>query len=95
MNNPRQPYFRRKRGDRYNPRPKYPNPAHPVSSETESSYLKSLVDSRSKVTVKMKNGEQIRGRIRYYDRDCFSLGLLNEKKKVFLRKENVCYIAEE
>jgi RNA chaperone Hfq len=64
-------------------------------SETESSYLKSLIDSRSKVTVFMKNGERFNGRIRYYDRDCFSIGLSTEKRKIFLRKEHVSYISEE
>jgi len=68
---------------------------HPESTGTEATYLKSLVDSRAKVTVKMKTGEQFRGRIRYYDQYCFSVGLLSEKKKVFLRKESVAYIAEE
>ena len=76
-------------------RPIYNREVPPQSKETESSYLKSLIESRSTVTVILKNGEKLKGRIRYYDRDCFSVGLTTEKRKVFLRKENVSYIAEE
>lgn len=64
-------------------------------TETESSYLKSLIDSRSKVTVKLVTGEKYQGRIRYYDQDCFSLGLSTEERRLFLRKENICYISED
>jgi small nuclear ribonucleoprotein (snRNP)-like protein len=69
--------------------------ANPESTGTESTYLKSLVDSRAVVTVTMMDGETFEGRIRYYDRDCFSVGLLTEKRKIFLRKENVSHIIEE
>ena len=65
------------------------------ASERESSYLRSLVDSRAKVTVKLVTGERFQGRIRYYDKDCFNLGLSTEKRRLFLRKENICYIAED
>ena len=73
----------------------YKELVHPESTGTESSYFKSLIDSHKKVTVMMKNGEQFHGRIRYYDRYCFSIGLSREKRKVFLRKENVSYILED
>ena len=69
--------------------------ANPESTGTEASYLKSLIDSHAKVTVKMITGEKFLGHIRYYDQYCFSVGLLKEKKKVFLRKDSVAYIAEE
>ena len=62
---------------------------------SESAYLKSLVDSRAKVTVVLKSGERLQGRIRYYDRYCFSVGLSARGPKIFLRKENVSYISEE
>ena len=86
---------RRNRPDRANNRPEKRRPSGPASPESESSYLKSLVDSRARVTVIMKNGERFNGRIRYYDRDCFSVGLSSEKRKIFLRKENVSCILEE
>ena len=62
---------------------------------SESAYLKSLVDSRAKVTVVLNTGEEFRGRIRYYDRHCFSIGLSAEGPRLFLRKASVAHIIEE
>ena len=67
----------------------------PEHTGSEAAYLKSLIDSRAKVTVVLSNGERLRGRIRYYDRHCFSIGLSAEGPRIFLRKESVSYIAEE
>jgi len=68
---------------------------HPEHTGSESSYLKSLVDSHAKVTVVLTTGEKLQGRIRYYDRHCFSIGLSANGPRLFIRKENVSYIAEE
>ena len=68
---------------------------HPEHTGSESSYLKSLVDSRAKVTVVLTTGEKLHGRIRYYDRHCISIGLSAKGPRFFVRKENVSYIAEE
>ena len=67
----------------------------PEQTGSESAYLKSLVDSRAKVTVVLKNGEKLRGRVRYYDRDCFSIGASARGPRFFLRKASVSYILEE
>ena len=67
----------------------------PEHTGSESSYLKSLVDSRAQVTVVLKTGEKLRGRIRYYDRHCFSIGLSAKGPRLFIRKDSVSYIAEE
>jgi small nuclear ribonucleoprotein (snRNP)-like protein len=71
------------------------NQINPEHTGSESDYLKSLVDSRAKVTVVLKTGERLQGRIRYYDRYCFSLGLSGQGPRLFLRKESVSYISEE
>lgn len=68
--------------------------ANPESTGKESSYLKSLIDSHTKVTVTMLSGEQFQGHIRYYDQYCFSVGLTSEKRKIFLRKDSVSHIEE-
>jgi sRNA-binding regulator protein Hfq len=68
---------------------------HPEHTGSESAYLKSLVDSHSKVTVVLTSGERLHGVIRYYDRDCFSVGLSSEGPRIFLRKASVSYIAED
>jgi sRNA-binding regulator protein Hfq len=92
---PRPQYPRKKRPQRRPQQPLGGSEPNPILSETEASYFRSLVESRMKVTVVTIDGERLHGRIRYYDQDCFSVGLSNENRKVFLRKENVSYIAEE
>ncbi len=67
----------------------------PKHTGSEADYLKSLVDSKAKVTVVLKTGERLHGRIRYYDRYCFSIGLSGHGPRLFLRKASVSYIAEE
>jgi len=67
----------------------------PEGTGLEAPYLKSLVDSRKAVTVVLADGEELRGRIRYYDRDCFSVGLAAGGPKIFLRKSSVICIREE
>jgi small nuclear ribonucleoprotein (snRNP)-like protein len=67
--------------------------AEPGSTGSEAEYLKSLVDSRATVTVVLKTGERLQGRIRYYDRDCFSIGPSEGGPKIFLRKNSVSYIS--
>ncbi len=71
------------------------SPANPEQTGSETAYFKSLVDSRAKVTVVLKDGERFHGRVRYYDRYCFSLGLSAEGPRIFLRKASVSYICEE
>jgi sRNA-binding regulator protein Hfq len=67
----------------------------PEDVQSESAYLKSLVDSHAKVTVVLNDGERLHGFIRYYDRYCFSVGLSARGPRVFLRKDSISYIAEE
>jgi small nuclear ribonucleoprotein (snRNP)-like protein len=71
------------------------NLRRPEQTGSEAAYLRSLVDSRAKVTVVLKNGEKLRGRVRYYDRDCFSIGASARGPRFFLRKDSVSYILEE
>jgi small nuclear ribonucleoprotein (snRNP)-like protein len=69
---------------------------HPKEATgSEAAYLRSLVDSRRTVVVTLTTGESFRGRVRYYDRDCFSLGLADRQMKIFLRKASVLSIQEE
>jgi sRNA-binding regulator protein Hfq len=91
--------------DRRAPRPeshgnpgKRSKPSHlrpPSSTGAEAAYLRSLIDSRTMVRVILKTGEQMRGRIRYYDRDCFSLRVADGGPKLLLRKSSVLEIQEE
>lgn len=65
------------------------------STGAEAEFLRSLVDSRAQVTVVLKSGERLTGRIRYADRDCFSIHVADRLLNVFLRKDSVLYISEE
>jgi small nuclear ribonucleoprotein (snRNP)-like protein len=94
--NQRQRHFKKRHPEQRN--------AHPVDAHelmqleqtgSETAYFRSLIDSRAKVTVVLTNGERFKGRIRYYDRDCFSIGLSAAGPRIFLRKDSVCYILEE
>jgi host factor-I protein len=85
-------YNRRDRLDQYE---RMNDRVHPDDTGAEAAYLKSLVDSHAKVTVVLTDGERLHGFIRYYDRQCFSLGLSAEGPRIFLRKASVSYIAEE
>jgi small nuclear ribonucleoprotein (snRNP)-like protein len=67
----------------------------PEHTGSEAAWFKSLVDSRAQVTVVLTSGEQLHGRIRYYDRDCFSIGLTAKGPRFFLRKESVAQIIAE
>jgi small nuclear ribonucleoprotein (snRNP)-like protein len=96
----RRHHFKRRERERYSePSDRAPamhnliSPEHTGSSEAD--YLKSLVDSHAKVTVVLTTGERLRGRIRYYDRHCFSIGLSAEERRLFIRKDSVSYISEE
>jgi small nuclear ribonucleoprotein (snRNP)-like protein len=68
---------------------------HPEHTGSESAYFKSLIDSHAEVTVVLNDGERFHGRIRYYDRQCFSIGLSAQGPRIFLRKSSVSYISEE
>jgi sRNA-binding regulator protein Hfq len=89
-------HFRKKRAGAHAGKPRnFVNPEDPEQTGSESAYFKSLVDSHAQVTVVLKDGERFRGRVRYYDRYCFSLGLSAEGPRIFFRKASVSYICEE
>jgi len=54
-----------------------------------------MVDSGAAVTVVLHSGERLKGQVRYYDRDVFSLGPFDGGPKVFLRKSSVRYLLKE
>lgn len=78
--------------------PKAPPAPKPVNYEEtgmETAYLKELVDRETPVVVVLSSGEQLRGVVRYYDRDVFSLGPASGGPKLFLRKSGIRYMYEE
>jgi hypothetical protein len=65
------------------------------STGMESYYLKELIDSEKMVVIVLNSGEEVRGYIRYYDRDVFSIGPADGSPKIFVRKSGVRYLYEE
>jgi host factor-I protein len=71
-------------------KPKLPPPE---STNQEAAHLKLLVDQKKLVSVKLLDGEILRGWIEYYDRNMVRLtreGLPN----LFIYKDQIAYIAE-
>ncbi|MFN0084427.1 MAG: hypothetical protein ACKVX9_03475 [Blastocatellia bacterium] len=64
------------------------------STGMEAYYLKELIEAETPVVIVMNNGEEIRGHVRYYDKDVFSLGPIDGSPKIFLRKESIRYMYE-
>ena len=93
---PKQHHFNKRHGERHSPPPQDMHELmQPEHTGAEAAYLKSLIDSRTIVTVVMMDGERLQGRIRYYDCDCFSIGLSATGPRIFLRKESIAYISED
>ena len=95
MSFPRRHHFRRRHAEHPVRHPEMHDLIQPEHTGSESAYLKSLIDTRKKVTVVLKSGEKLQGHVRYYDRYCFSIGVADEGPKIFLRKASVSYISED
>jgi hypothetical protein len=67
----------------------------PDRTGLEAADLKGFVESGATVIVVLESGERLRGRIRYYDRDCFSVGPADGGPRIFLRKSGIRYLHEE
>ena len=60
----------------------------------EALYLKELIDTQKTIVIVMNDGDQIRGKVRYYDKDVFSVGPEGGGPKMFLRKSGIRYLYE-
>src|SRR2546426_2599925 len=71
-------------------------PAQTIESTgMEGWYMKQLITSEIPVVVVLDTGESVRGFVRYYDKDTFSLSPVDGSPKMFLRKESIRYLYEE
>jgi len=71
-------------------------PAQTIESTgMEAWYMKQLMTSEIPIVVVLNTGEKVRGLVRYYDKDTFSLGPADGTPKMFLRKESIRYLYEE
>jgi len=71
-------------------------PAQTIESTgMEGWYMKQLMTAEIPIVVVLDTGEKVRGYVRYYDKDTFSLGPANGTPKMFLRKDSIRYLYEE
>ncbi|HEX6806150.1 MAG TPA: RNA chaperone Hfq [Terriglobales bacterium] len=66
----------------------------PECTHEEAAYLKTLVEKQRPVTIKLTDGESVRGWIEYYDRDMLRL-TRDGKPNLFIYKDRIAYVAEE
>ena len=64
------------------------------STNEEAAYLKGLVEKQTSITVKLLNGERLRGWIEYYDRNMLRL-TRQGKPNLFIYKNQIAYLVEE
>ena len=66
----------------------------PECTHQEAGYLKTLVEKQRPVTIKLTDGESVRGWIEYYDRNMLRL-TREGKPNLFIYKDRIAYVAEE
>lgn len=73
-----------------------PRPTYSSIENTgmEALYLKQLIDNETTVVIVLTSGEEVRGQVRYYDKDVFSVGPADGGPKMFLRKSGIRYMYE-
>src|SRR5215475_8591430 len=71
-------------------------PAQTIESTgMEAWYMKQLMTAEIPIVVVLDTGEKVRGFVRYYDKDTFSIGPTDGNPKMFLRKDSIRYLYEE
>ena len=86
----------KKRAPKRKKKPVKKAPAPSIESTgMEGWYMKQLMEAEIPVVIVLNTGEKVRGLVRYYDKDTFSLGPTDGSPKMFLRKEGIRYLYEE
>ncbi len=66
----------------------------PDETAEEAAYLKTLGDKQKPVSIKLADGEVVRGWIEYYDKNMVRLTRDNQPN-LFIYKHEIMYIAED
>ena len=66
----------------------------PEETSEEAAYLKSLGEKQKPVSVKLSDGEVVRGWIEYYDKNMVRL-TREDQPNLFIFKHEIMYIAED
>ena len=69
-------------------------PAPPDSTSEEAAYLKVLTEKQKSVSVKLVDGDVLRGWIEYYDKNMIRL-TREDQPNLFIYKHEIAYIAED
>ena len=69
-------------------------PVPPEQTSAEAFYYKKQMDNRTKMVIVLKDGEEIRGTIEWYDRHALKVHRANEPN-ILLLKDNVKYMYKE
>ena len=83
--------FRGQQGSNHQKRGRTPPPEDTFE---EAAFLKSLGEKQKHVTIKLMDGQTIRGWIEYYDKNMVRLTRESEPN-LFIFKHEIMYIAEE
>jgi len=71
-----------------------PKVTPPEETSEEATYLKSLTEKQKPVSIKLADGEVVRGWIEYYDKNMVRL-TRDDKPNLFIFKHEISYILEE
>lgn len=82
---------KKKKGKKKILKPTFPNIE---STGMEGLYFKELIQAEQLMGVKLKNGDLVRGFVRYYDMDIISIEPTDASPKMFLRKDGINYMYE-
>jgi len=66
----------------------------PDSTNQEATYLKYLAEKQKPISVKLVDGEIVRGWVEYYDRNMIRV-TRQGKPNLFIYKNQIAYLAEE
>ena len=66
----------------------------PEDTHQEAAYLKLLGEKQKAVTVKLADGEMVRGWIEYYDKNMIRL-TREDGPNLFIYKHEILYVAED
>lgn len=66
----------------------------PDSTGAEAAYLAKNKDARTRMVVRLLDGEEVRGVIEYYDRDMIKINR-TDGPNVFIRKQHIRYMFED
>ena len=69
-------------------------PVPPEQTSAEAFYYKKQMENRTKMVIVLKDGEQVRGVIEWYDRHALKVHRTNEPN-ILLLKDNVKYMYKE